>query len=146
MKRPITHHAAVTAAAVAAAMAVMPAAAETPSLSHTTILSGLENPWDMAFLDDGTMFFTEKCKGLSVRMPSGDVTALLGMTGTTGYAATAVDLFCEGQAGMMGVEVDPGFAENRTLYVYSTSSLTAPGTNRLMKLTLSEDMSTVTSR
>ncbi|MEL6267769.1 MAG: PQQ-dependent sugar dehydrogenase [Pseudomonadota bacterium] len=92
------------------------------------------------------MFFTEKCKGLSVRMPSGDVTALLGMTGTTGYAATAVDLFCEGQAGMMGVEVDPGFAENRTLYVYSTSSLTAPGTNRLMKLTLSEDMSTVTSR
>ena len=30
-----------------------------------------ESPWDMAFLPDGTMFFTEKCRGLSVRLPSG---------------------------------------------------------------------------
>jgi hypothetical protein len=26
-----------------------------------------KDPWDMAFLQDGTMFFTEKCGGLSVR-------------------------------------------------------------------------------
>jgi hypothetical protein len=38
----------------------------------------LDNPWDIAFLEDGTMFFTEKCLGLSVMLPSGEVTKLLG--------------------------------------------------------------------
>lgn len=53
---------------------------------------------------------------------------LLGMRDTKGYGATASDLFCEGQAGMAGVAVDPNFSSNRFIYVYSTSSLTAPGT------------------
>ena len=54
-------------------------AADDPVLTHTAILENLENPWDMAFLPDGTMFFTEKCKGLSVRTADGKVNALLGM-------------------------------------------------------------------
>ena len=33
----------------------------------------------MAFLPDGTMFYTEKCKGLSVRTTDGTVHALYGM-------------------------------------------------------------------
>ena len=37
------------------------------------LLDKIDSPWDMAFLQDGTMFFTEKCKGLSVRMPTGTV-------------------------------------------------------------------------
>jgi glucose/arabinose dehydrogenase len=49
------------------------------------VLSELENPWDMAFLPDGTKFFTEKCKGLSVRLPSGEVKPLLGMVRSSGY-------------------------------------------------------------
>ena len=80
----------------------------------------------MAFLPNGTMFFTEKCHGLSVRQPGGAVAKLLGMKDAKGYASTANDLFCEGQAGMAGVAVDPSFASNRFIYVYSTSSLTAP--------------------
>ncbi|MEO1067245.1 MAG: PQQ-dependent sugar dehydrogenase, partial [Pseudomonadota bacterium] len=119
---------------------------KTPGLTHKTVLSGLENPWDMAFLPDGTMFYTEKCRGLSVRMPSGEVNALLGMTGTDGYAALADDLFCEGQAGMQGVAVDPDFAENRQIYVYSTSSKTAPGSNRLMRMTVNADFTGVADR
>jgi glucose/arabinose dehydrogenase len=118
----------------------------TTSLQHSVVLDGLESPWDMAFLADGTMFFTEKCKGLSVRMPSGEVKALLGMSGSSGYASTADDLFCEGQAGMMGVAVDPNFAENRRIYVYSTSNMSTPHTNRLMRLVVSEDFSGVSDR
>ena len=138
-------------AVMASAMAYsLPAVADghagAPSLTHSTVLSGLENPWDMAFLDDGTMFFTEKCLGLSVLLPSGDVNALMGMAGTDGYASTEDDLFCEGQAGMNGVAIDPGFAENRTIYVYSASSLTAPGSNRVMRLTVSDDFSSVSDR
>lgn len=118
----------------------------TTSLQHSVVLADLENPWDMAFLDDGTMFFTEKCKGLSVLMPSGDVNALLGMGGSEGYASTADDLFCEGQAGMMGVAVDPDFANNRRIYVYSTSNMSDPHTNRLMRLVVSDDFSGVSDR
>jgi glucose/arabinose dehydrogenase len=136
--------------ALAAGLGVgVPAALASPNattLTHTVVLSDLESPWDMAFLDDGTMFYTEKCKGLSVMMPTGETMALLGMTGSEGYASTADDLFCEGQAGMQGVAVDPDFAENRRIYVYSTSSMTAPGTNRLMRLVVSEDFSSVSDR
>ncbi|WP_247744042.1 PQQ-dependent sugar dehydrogenase [Shimia sp. R9_3] len=135
------------ALAVGAVTMAAPAWAQnTTSLSHTVVLEDLENPWDMAFLDDGTMFYTEKCKGLSVLMPSGDITALLGMGGVDGYAATAEDLFCEGQAGMMGVAVDPDFANNRRIYVYSTSNMVTPHTNRLMRMVVSEDFSTVSER
>lgn len=121
-----------------------PAAA--PALSHTVVLTKLDGPWDMAFLPDGTMFFTEKCLGLSVRLPSGKVVKLLGMKDAKGYAATASDLFCEGQAGMQGVAVDPDFARNRFIYVYSTSSLTAPGTNRVLRLKVNADVTAVSGR
>ncbi|MEY3969318.1 MAG: hypothetical protein RL617_331, partial [Pseudomonadota bacterium] len=57
-----------------------------------------ESPWDMAFLKDNTMFFTEKCKGLSVRLPAGGVNRLLGVGGSQGYSQTKNDLFCDGQA------------------------------------------------
>ncbi len=117
-----------------------------PAIAHETVLSGLDNPWDMAFLPDGTMFFTEKCRGLSVRLPAGKVNKLLGMKGAKGYASTDDDLFCEGQAGMQGVAVDPDYASNRQIYVYSTSSKTAPGTNRLMQFKVNKDFTAVSNR
>ncbi|MGL4233260.1 MAG: PQQ-dependent sugar dehydrogenase [Casimicrobium sp.] len=124
------------------------AAAQTgaPGLTHAVVLSKLDAPWDMAFLPSGAMLFTEKCNGLSVRQADGKVTKLLGMKDSKGYASTANDLFCEGQAGMAGVAVDPNFASNRFIYVYSTSSMTAPGTNRLMRLKLNEGMTAVSDR
>mgnify|MGYP007048374537 CR=1 FL=1 len=39
---------------------------DVPNIGSMIIMSGLENPWDTAFLNDGTMFFTEKCKGLQI--------------------------------------------------------------------------------
>ncbi len=118
----------------------------TTNLQHEVVLDGLENPWDMAFLDDGTMLFTEKCKGLSVRMPDGTVNALYGVGETEGYPANGSDLFCEGQAGMMGVAFDPDFSDNRRIYVYSTSNMSDPHTNRLMRFTLNEDFTAVADR
>lgn len=136
----------VAGAVVCAAPLLAQAGPNTTSLKHSVVLEDLESPWDMAFMADGTMFYTEKCKGLSVLMPSGDVTALLGMGGSEGYASKADDLFCEGQAGMMGVAIDPDFAENRRIYVYSTSNLSSPQTNRLMRLEVNEDFSGVSGR
>ena len=85
-----------------------------------------ESPWDMAFLPNNTMFFTEKCKGLSVRLPSGSVNKLLGVGGSAGFPAVKSDLFCDGQAGVQGVAIDPDFAQNRYIYLYSSSK----GSNR----------------
>lgn len=146
MARHLTGRPLQAAAAAMVALGLAPATASTPQLSHTTVLTGLEDPWDMAFLDDGTMFFTEKCRGLSVRLPSGDVVGLAGMTGTDGFASTQDDLFCEGQAGMNGVAVDPEFDDNRFVYVYSASSLTGEGTNRVLRMRVSEDFDAVSDR
>lgn len=118
----------------------------TTKLVSEVVLEGLDNPWDMAFLDDGTMLFTEKCKGLSVRMPDGTVNKLYGVGATEGYASNGSDLFCEGQAGMMGVAFDPDFANNRRIYVYSTSNMVTPHTNRLMRFTLNADFTGVADR
>jgi aldose sugar dehydrogenase len=117
-----------------------------PNLAATPILSKLTNPWDMAFLPDGTMFFTEKCNGLSVRMPSGTVNRLVGMKDSKGYDTTADDLFCDGQAGMNGVAVDPDFAKNRFIYVYSASSMSQPQTNRVMRYVVNADMTKLSDR
>lgn len=117
-----------------------------PTLTSTRIVADREFVWDMAFLPDGTMFFTEKCRGLSVRLPSGAINALLGMQGTTAYPETAGDLFCDGQAGMSGIAIDPDFASNRFIYVYSASRLTAPGSNRVLRLTVNADLTRVGNR
>jgi aldose sugar dehydrogenase len=134
----------------ATALISSPVAAQTgmntTKLVSEVVLEGLDNPWDMAFLDDGTMLFTEKCKGLSVRMPDGTVTKLYGVGATEGYASNGSDLFCEGQAGMMGVAFDPDFANNRRIYVYSTSNMVTPHTNRLMRFTVNADFTGVADR
>ena len=94
---------------------------DVPNIKAKQVMSGLENPWDMAFTSGGDMFYTEKCKGLSVRLKNGKTHAVYGMSGSKGYASAGKDLFCEGQAGMLGVELDRDFNKNRTLYLYSTS-------------------------
>lgn len=152
----MAHYTSISALSVGAALlagtALLPASAfaqngmNTTSLQYEVVLEGLNEPWDMAFLDDGTMLFTEKCSGLSVRLPDGSVNALYGVGETAGYASNGADLFCEGQAGMMGVAFDPDFADNRRIYVYSTSNMSDPHTNRLMRFTLSEDFTAVSDR
>ncbi|MTI63306.1 PQQ-dependent sugar dehydrogenase, partial [Methylophaga sp.] len=103
--------------AATAILAGLPAMAyadsHVPELTHTEVISGLENPWDIALFDDGTMLYTEKCRGLSVREPNGDVNHLLGLKDTKDYSTTEKDLFCQGQAGMNGVAIAPNFEDNR---------------------------------
>src|SRR5688572_17877560 len=108
-----------------------PTPTDTPVLTRTVVLQGLSNPWDIAVAADGAMFFTEKCRGLSVRRADGTVTRLFG---TSGSALVAPDLACIGQSGVHGVALDPAFATNRTVYVYMLSGTAAPHTNRVVRL------------
>jgi glucose/arabinose dehydrogenase len=129
---------------------------DVPTIKVTPVLEGLESPWDMNVRSDGTMFFTEKCNGLSVRSPDGTVNKIYGMKGSSGYSSSGADLFCEGQAGMMGVAADRHFDQNRQLYVASTSNkyhgsgcktnFERCDGNIVMRLTLSEDLKKVVDR
>jgi aldose sugar dehydrogenase len=134
---------AIASLGLAASGAVFAAA---PILSTEVVAGKLESPWDVSFLKDGTMFFTEKCKGLSVRMPSGAINKLHGMNGTTGYSSSSADLFCDGQAGMMGVEVDPDFAKSRLIFVYSSSNLNGKQVNRVMRFKVADSFKAVSGR
>ena len=129
---------------------------DVPTIKVSTFASSLDNPWDMAFLPDGTMFYTEKCKGLSVRTKDGNVNPLYGMRDSAGYSDAGSDLFCEGQAGMLGVVADINFAKNRTLYVYSSSdkyrgsgcktNFEKCDGNIVMRFTVSDDLKSVSNR
>jgi glucose/arabinose dehydrogenase len=121
-----------------------PPANETPVLSRSVALLGLSSPWDIAIASDGSMFFTERCRGLSVRHPNGSVTRLFG---TSGSALVAPDLACVGQSGVHGVALDPAFATNRTVYVYMLSTLrTSPRTNRVVRLVLNSGYTSADGR
>ncbi|MBC7618572.1 MAG: PQQ-dependent sugar dehydrogenase, partial [Candidatus Saccharibacteria bacterium] len=120
--------------------------AAAPTLTTEVAVNKLELPWDMAFLPNGTMFFTEKCKGLSVQLPSGTVNKLHGIGGVNGYSSSSADLFCDGQAGMMGVAIDPEFQKNRLIYVYSSSKLNDKLVNRVMRFKIDETLSNVSDR
>ena len=143
MKMTTSFKVALTAASLVASGSLLAAA---PVLTTEVAVNKLELPWDMAFLPNGTMFFTEKCKGLSVRLPSGTVNKLHGIGGSTGYSSSSADLFCDGQAGMMGVAIDPEFVKNRQVYVFSSSKLNDKLANRVMRFKIDDSLSSVSGR
>jgi glucose/arabinose dehydrogenase len=112
-------------------------------LNRTVVMSGLSDPWDLAFAPDGAMLYTEKCRGLSVRSADGTLRRLFG---TAGAALEAADFFCQRQSGMLGVALDPAFAENRTLFVYMASTIGETTTNRVVRLTVDKSHTGVANR
>lgn len=114
-----------------------------PELLRTSFLTGLKEPWDLAFAPDGAALFTEKCRGLSVRKKDGTVHHLFG---TEGAAMLAPDFFCESQSGMLGVALDPSFAKNRAVYVYMASKTNEQKSNRIVRLKVDENYGAVSDR
>jgi glucose/arabinose dehydrogenase len=118
--------------------------AEAPTLTRTVVMTGLHDPWDIAFTPDGVMLFTEKCRGLSARLADGKTVRLFG---TRGSALLAPDLFCRGQSGVHGIAVDPDFAKGtRDIYVFMASNSSKPSTNRVVRLTVNADYTSVGDR
>jgi aldose sugar dehydrogenase len=136
-------------ASVAVVAATRPASpsvtsAEAPKLTRTVLMTGLQEPWDIAFTPDGVMLFTEKCRGISARLADGKTVRLFG---TSGSALVAPDMFCQGQSGVHGIAVDPDFAKGtRDIYVYMASNLRKPATNRVVRLTVNADYTSVGNR
>jgi glucose/arabinose dehydrogenase len=80
-----------------------------PTLADTVIQSGLSVPWDVAFAPDGRMFVSERM-GSILMFESAAPNARRITT------FRVPDVHAMGEAGVMGLAVDPGFATNGFLY------------------------------
>ncbi|MGY1731939.1 PQQ-dependent sugar dehydrogenase [Geodermatophilus sp. SYSU D01045] len=78
-----------------------------PPLRVETVLGGLDHPWDVAQAPDGTLLLDERGGGLTAVLPDGTAREL---------DADFSDLFADGETGLMGLTLDPAFADNRRLY------------------------------
>lgn len=83
-----------------------------------TVVSGLNRPWGIAWLPDGSKLITER-RG-SIQLVSGGQ-----MTPVTG----GPEVFARGQGGLMDVALHPDFAKNNWVYfTYSAGDANANGT------------------
>ncbi len=76
-------------------------------LAVETVASDLANPWGLAFLPDGRMLVTERPGRMRVVSTDGRLSPPL---------SGLPQIRARGQGGLLDVALDPGFAENRTLY------------------------------
>jgi glucose/arabinose dehydrogenase len=93
-------------------------------LGVEVVATGLDIPWSMAFAPDGRLFVTER---------PGRVRVLNLAAGTSELALTLDDTFAEGEAGTLGLALDPAFAQTRFVYVYYTARTANGGANRVMR-------------
>ena len=104
----------------------------TPELTATKVIEGLTRPWDIAFLPDGTLLFSER---------NGSVSKL--MNGQKVVLGEPSDVNAIGEGGMMGLAVDPEFAKNR--YVYTCFNSTR-GDVRAVRWQLGQAVDELTDR
>ncbi len=78
-----------------------------------TLVDLLEVPWGIDFLPDGDAVVTERISGRVLRVTADGSLSRLG-------AITAA--VPEGEAGLLGVAVSPGFETDRTVYFYLTTA------------------------
>lgn len=119
-------------------VAVPPAAADTvPTLSVSTVLSGLHRPWDLAFTPGGGMLFTER---------SGPIRFRVANTGQVRQLARPADAVEQGEGGMMGVAVDPAFRSNRRVYTCFLSNRSGSLDVRLVRWRINEAVTALVDR
>lgn len=82
----------------------------TPAVTATVVRRGLSSPWDVAFAPDGRMFVTEKPGNILVFASGALNAAQLSNNTVTSVRA-------DGEAGVMGIALDPAFSSNGFVYV-----------------------------
>jgi aldose sugar dehydrogenase len=94
----------------AAAIAATPlAACANENAALVPIAKGLDHPWGIAFLPDGSLLVTER-SGQLRRVSLTDNTLSEPITG-------APDVDASGQGGLLGIAIDPDFKANRQIYL-----------------------------
>ena len=103
-----------------------------PTLTDTVVQSGLSVPWDLAFAPDGRLFVTERM-GTILMFESGRPNAKkLG-------SIRVPDIHSMGEAGLMGITLDPSFATNGSLYVCASRTDGGDWRNQILRYKASAD-------
>ncbi len=102
-----------------------PTPAPSPAFDKTYV-TGLDHPWDMAFVDADTMLFTER---------PGRISSLVGGV-TQKLVGTVADVTTSGEDGLMGIAVDPSFSTNHFIYVCVSTNA---NDNRVRRYTVDLD-------
>lgn len=116
-----------------------PTATPTPTPSPTpsgpvafrveTFVSGLTIPWEMVFLPDGRIFVTER---------PGRVRVIQNGTLLPQPVLTVPDVAARGEGGLLGMALDPAFAQNHWVYLYYTYATGGALRNRVVRYTESD--------
>ncbi len=85
-----------------------------PRLQVTEVVSNIDTPWDLGFLPDGSMLFTERPGRLGIRRTNGNVQQI---------SADLSDVIEQGNAGLMSLVVDPAFSQNRRFYTCQSQQI-----------------------
>lgn len=81
--------------------------------SVRTVATGLEIPWDIAFLPDGSAFVTERPGRVRLLEADGRLRA---------EPVTQIQVSTQGEGGLLGIALDPRFADNGDVYLYFTTA------------------------
>ncbi|MES2522918.1 MAG: PQQ-dependent sugar dehydrogenase [Gemmatimonadota bacterium] len=102
---------------------------EAPVVDRTVLLSGLSNPWDLQFLPNGDLLFTERAGRVRLRRANGAVVQV----------AQISDVVASGEGGLLGLTLDREFASNRLLYTCFSSNRGGANDHRVVRWRLSDD-------
>ena len=94
-----------------------------------TVVANVEIPWALAFAPDGRLFFTERHGRLRV-VNDGQLAP---------EPVARLSVWASGEAGLMGLALDPDFARNGHLYVCYTTSKGSGVVNRIARLGVRSD-------
>lgn len=100
-------------------------AADGTTFRVEVVATGLEIPWSLTFAPDGRLFVTERPARVRV-VQNGQLLVT--------PALTLTDAWANGEAGVLGLAVDPAFALNRFVYLlYTQDRGTLPPVNRVVR-------------
>ncbi len=135
--RPAHASLAAIAATLLAACSAGPEAAAPPvtpasdtKVVLTQVVEAAEFPWGMAFLPNGDLLFTEKEGGLKF---------VAGGAGTPTPVTGLPEALTEGQAGYLGITLDPDFASNRLIYMSYSQGTPEDNGTAVIKGRLADD-------
>lgn len=102
-----------------------PTAGPTPEATEPrepeVLATGLDVPWGVDFLPDGSALLTERDTARVLHLVPDEEPRVL---------ATVPDVAADNESGLLGIAVSPGYAENRRVFVYFTS----PRDNRVLRM------------
>ncbi|HEV8535143.1 MAG TPA: PQQ-dependent sugar dehydrogenase [Candidatus Limnocylindria bacterium] len=104
----------------------IPPAGSVPRLVPAVVQFGLRVPWDVAFAPDGRMFVTERVGNILVYASALPGASQLANAGVPNIRAS-------GEAGLMGIELDPAFAVNGLLYVCASVTEGGQWVNQVLR-------------